>query len=175
MVRDSVGPSNAEPTDSTDLVLEKDELEMLRIFHRSFNLPGLRLGLINPVCADDYFPTEETMVAHEEATVAHEPLEAFPAQLAEALPQQTAALLKRAEAVLNPTEEIDEEIQVSPVGKELEYLFPNSSPQVPGRTRGPSGVARYARPARDDDLLFPFPLRIAQPAPYCPSMLTHAV
>ncbi|KAL1519807.1 hypothetical protein AB1Y20_023314 [Prymnesium parvum] len=139
MVRDSVGPSNAEPTDSTDLVLEKDELEMLRIFHRSFNLPGLRLGLINPVCADDYFPTEETMVAHEEATVAHEPLEAFPAQLAEALPQQTAALLKRAEAVLNPTEEIDEEIQVSPVGKET---------RIPLSQFEPSGSRPHSRTVR---------------------------
>lgn len=42
-----------------DLLLDREELEMLRVFHRSFNLPGLRLGLVNPVCHDDFFPPDE--------------------------------------------------------------------------------------------------------------------
>jgi len=42
-----------------DLVLDREELEMLKVFHRSFNLPGLRHGLLNPVCKEDYYPPEE--------------------------------------------------------------------------------------------------------------------
>jgi hypothetical protein len=32
---------------------------MLQNFHRSFNLPGLRLELVQPVCSEDYLPEEE--------------------------------------------------------------------------------------------------------------------
>ena len=107
-----------DPTESSDLVLEREELEMLRTFHRSFNLPGLRLGLINPICADDYFPKEEQEVAVDNMqapAVDREPwIDDLPSQLAAALPQQTESLLQQAEALLNPTEEIDEEISDSP-------------------------------------------------------------
>lgn len=80
--------------------------------------PGLRLGLINPVCADDYFPKEEQEVAMDDIqapAVDREPwIDDLPSQLAAALPQQTESLLQQAEALLNPTEEIDEEISESP-------------------------------------------------------------
>ena len=32
---------------------------MLNVFHRSFNLPGLRYGLFTPVAKEDYYPPEE--------------------------------------------------------------------------------------------------------------------
>eukprot|EP00966_Prymnesium_polylepis_P168633 3899470-Prymnesium_polylepis.2 len=83
----------SDPTESTDLVLEREDLEALRIFHRSFNLPGLRLGLINPVCADGYFPKEDEAAedsddcpAEEELIVDREPwIDDMPSQLAAAL------------------------------------------------------------------------------------------
>ena len=31
---------------------------MLKIFHKSFNLPGLRHGLVRPVLEDDYYPPD---------------------------------------------------------------------------------------------------------------------
>jgi len=45
--------------DALDMPLDKDELDMLAIFHKSFNLPGLRHGLIRPVLSTDYYPEEE--------------------------------------------------------------------------------------------------------------------
>ena len=66
----------------TDLVLDRDELEMLKVFHRSFNLPGLRHGLVNPVCREDYYPPEEEAEAAQR--------QALQAQ------RQTADLLQRA-------------------------------------------------------------------------------
>ena len=107
----------SDPTESSDLVLDREDLEALHIFHRSFNLPGLRLGLINPVCADDYFPKEEQDVGTDDVSPAidREPwIDDLPSQLAAALPQQTESLLQQAEALLNPTEEIDEDISDSP-------------------------------------------------------------
>lgn len=95
-----------DPSHSSDLVLEKEELEMLRIFHRSFNLPGLRLGIINPVCVDDYFPEEE-------GGASRAPEDDAAAQLAAVRPQ-TEDLLERAAALLSLNEEITEEIVDSP-------------------------------------------------------------
>ena len=48
------------PDDVGDpLPLDREELEMLAVFHKSFNLPGLRYGLVTPVAKDDYYPPEE--------------------------------------------------------------------------------------------------------------------
>lgn len=47
------------PADALDMPLDKEELDMLAIFHKSFNLPGLRHGLLRPVLATDYYPEEE--------------------------------------------------------------------------------------------------------------------
>ena len=41
------------------LVLERDEMQMLEAFHRSFNLPGLKLGLVRAVCEEDWLPPED--------------------------------------------------------------------------------------------------------------------
>ena len=52
-------PPSPDPTLEETLPLDKDELRQLEIFHRSFNLPGLRLGLVRPVCTEDYLPEED--------------------------------------------------------------------------------------------------------------------
>jgi hypothetical protein len=57
---------------SETLALDADELRMLKIFHKSFNLPGLRYGLVNPVLSEDYYPEEEE---EEAATVDEQPLQ----------------------------------------------------------------------------------------------------
>ena len=41
------------------LPLDQEELRMLSIFHKSFNLPGLRFGLVRPVIEDDYYPPDD--------------------------------------------------------------------------------------------------------------------
>lgn len=83
-----------------DLVLDREELEMLKVFHRSFNLPGLRHGLLNPVCKEDYYPPEEgedpqaVAVQHRAAAA------------------RTSSLLEQAAQLLgdDPGEAIEEEI-----------------------------------------------------------------
>ena len=54
-------PAAPPPADvqQEDLVLDRDELRMLDIFDRSFQLPGLRLGLLKPICSEDYYPEDE--------------------------------------------------------------------------------------------------------------------
>uniref|UniRef100_A0A7S3ATQ5 Uncharacterized protein n=1 Tax=Haptolina ericina TaxID=156174 RepID=A0A7S3ATQ5_9EUKA len=96
-----------EPAGSTDLVLEREDLEALQIFHRSFNLPGIRLGLINPICADDYFPAEE-QVDEEPPAVDREPWIEGPPPLAQ-LGTHTEELLQQANALLG-ADEVAEEI-----------------------------------------------------------------
>ena len=87
--------------DALDLVLERDELEALQVFHRSFNLPGLRFGLLNPVCDEDYYPPD-----HEE--------EEDPVATAAKIPSQTEDLIRAANALLigDDAPGIEEEIQV---------------------------------------------------------------
>ena len=54
-------PAAPPPADvEQDLVLDREELRMLEIFDRSFQLPGLRLGLLKPICSEDYYPEDET-------------------------------------------------------------------------------------------------------------------
>ena len=52
---------HAAPPNAEELILplEPDEMRMLQIFHKSFNLPGLRLGLVRPVAEEDYYPPDE--------------------------------------------------------------------------------------------------------------------
>lgn len=83
-----------------DLVLDREELDMLKVFHRSFNLPGLRHGLLNPVCKDDYFPPEEGD-EHQAVAVQHRAAAAHSSSLLE----QAAQLLGD-----EPGEAIEEEI-----------------------------------------------------------------
>ena len=54
------------PTEEV-LPLDKEELDMLAIFHKSFNLPGLRHGLVRPVLDTDYFPEEEEEAVDEQS------------------------------------------------------------------------------------------------------------
>ena len=83
-----------------DLVLDREDLDALRIFHKSFNLPGLRFGLLNPICSDDYYPEDETAVP----AVDREPW-------ISQLPAQTESLITRANALLLG-EEVPEEEEV---------------------------------------------------------------
>ena len=87
--------------DTDPLVLDKEELEMLQTFHRSFNLPGLRYGLVTPVAKEDYYPPDEA-----EASAAQR--QAVQAQA------RTSDLLRQASTLLGgddePVEAIEEEI-----------------------------------------------------------------
>ena len=91
-------PGQQPPLDAADLeplVLDPDELKALQIFHRSFNLPGIRLGLVTPVSQDDYFPPEEGGDdLSQAAALAHQC-------------KETAALLQQAQEMLS-TEVIEE-------------------------------------------------------------------
>ena len=108
LARTKLARTESDPAESTDLVLDREDLEALRIFHRSFNLPGIRLGLINPVCADDYFPSEERIGVDVEPSVDREPWGGPPSPV-NLLPAQSADLLTRADMVLG-ADEIDEDI-----------------------------------------------------------------
>eukprot|EP00962_Isochrysis_galbana_P055388 scaffold27151_cov163-Isochrysis_galbana.AAC.2 len=61
-VRDAPLPPQAQTpppeVGTEDLVLDAADLRALKIFHESFKLPGLRLGLLTPVCRDDYYPDD---------------------------------------------------------------------------------------------------------------------
>lgn len=98
----------AEPSAEVDLPLDQEELDMLAIFHKSFNLPGLRLGLVKPVLEGDYYPPDEDFADEappepvaEAQDVWEEP--SFADELA-ALRAETQALTMRASAML-PAEE----------------------------------------------------------------------
>jgi hypothetical protein len=87
-----------------DLVLDRDELQMLEIFHRSFNLPGLRLGLVRPHCSEDYFPEEEGAAAEHAAGFVEEETDAHTAELRNIL-HRTEQLRLEADSVLTVEEE----------------------------------------------------------------------
>ena len=59
------------------LPLDREELRMLEVFHRSFNLPGLRLGLVQPVIEDEYYPEdfEEQHADADDGQRPHDPPE----------------------------------------------------------------------------------------------------
>ena len=52
-------PLESERAPELDLLLDQEELDMLAVFHKSFNLPGLRLGLVKPVLEVDYYPPDD--------------------------------------------------------------------------------------------------------------------
>jgi len=83
---------------SEDLVLDAADLRALHIFHTSFNLPGLRLGLVNPVCRDDYFPDDFEEEGAAASALQHQA-------------SRTQTLLEQAQAVLGEMD-IAEEVEV---------------------------------------------------------------
>ena len=134
---EDVAPPPPPPVDALDLVLDKDELEMLQIFHRSFKLPGLQHGLLKPVCTDDYFP--------EDAADYHEPAAADQLQ---ALMKQTAELRMQADEVLEeePLEDLASEEPASQVFRTAAPTLsaaPVRTVRRPGSgVRPPSGGSR---------------------------------
>lgn len=52
-------PALVPSPDELTLPLDREELRMLEIFHKSFNLPGLRFGLVRPVADEDYYPPDD--------------------------------------------------------------------------------------------------------------------
>ena len=83
------------------LPLDREELEMLAVFHKSFNLPGLRYGLVTPVAKDDYYPPEEHNTNADQS---------------EAVQARTSDLLRQASELLGgeAAEAIEEEITSTP-------------------------------------------------------------
>ena len=125
---DVPGPPAPE---ALDLVLDREELEMLQVFHRSFKLPGLRHGLLKLVCSEDYYPEEEEeapQLPSEGAVPAryHEPTAA---ERLEALRKQTEALRVQADEVLEEEEEaiLEEEVTPPPPAVRQEAGRPSSS------------------------------------------------
>ena len=72
---ESRAPPPIANSEELTLPLDPEELRMLEIFHKSFNLPGLRLGLVRPVADDDYYPPD-----HEEDDDQEQPPPAPPPQ-----------------------------------------------------------------------------------------------
>ena len=101
---DDVGVEYSDP-----LLLDREELEMLAVFHKSFNLPGLRYGLVTPVAKEDYYPPEE-----------HNPNADQPPAVQAGLQAQarTSDLLRQAGELLggDAAEDIEEEIAGTPEG-----------------------------------------------------------
>mmetsp|Transcript_39913 Transcript_39913/g.105449 ORF Transcript_39913/g.105449 Transcript_39913/m.105449 type:complete len:162 (+) Transcript_39913:71-556(+) len=122
------------PVDPLDLVLDREELEMLKIFHRSFKLPGLQFGLLKPVCYEDYYPEDE---AHDTPAPDH----------LQALLKQTAELQLHAGGVLGddePLEELMEEEEDVPVFQTSVRPASSGAPVRTVRTTGRPGSG--ARP-----------------------------
>lgn len=55
------GPSRNLGEDEGDLLLERVEFELLQKFHTRFNLGGIRLGVVRPVCVDDLQVNDEVV------------------------------------------------------------------------------------------------------------------
>ena len=104
-------PSGAEF--SQDLVLDAEELAALQTFHKSFNLPGLRFGLVNAVCRDDHFPPEDEQIASSPQHQPAAPAAAPEPSIGEEALAGTFSLLAQADALLGPAAEIAEEIAPS--------------------------------------------------------------
>lgn len=122
-------PAPPPPLDPLDLVLDRDELEMLEVFHRSFNLPGLRHNLLKPICHEDYFPTEEDC---------HEPSAAEQLQI---LMKRTTELKLEADEVLEEAIEDEEDVE-QPLTMESR---PSSAAPVRSIRRPTSGSQQPAR------------------------------
>ena len=121
------------------LPLDREELEMLAVFHKSFNLPGLRYGLVTPVAKDDYYPPEEHDTNADQSEAVQAGLRAQ---------ARTSDLLRQASELLGgeAAEVIEEEITSTPNGGQSELARwmaqpesePRRSPQV---RRGNSSAA----------------------------------
>lgn len=107
---------NRPPSDDAlDLVLGRDELDMLEVFHRSFNLPGLRLGLLRPVCTDDYFPEEEEAAVVDPAIAAEAAAFAARAANEPSAADELAKLLQKSTTLHAAVDEVlEEEIDTAP-------------------------------------------------------------
>ena len=128
------------PDDVGDpLPLDREELEMLAVFHKSFNLPGLRYGLVTPVAKDDYYPPEEHDTNADQSEAVQAGLRAQ---------ARTSDLLRQASELLGgeAAEVIEEEITSTPDGGQSELARwmaqpesePRRNPQV---RRGNSSAA----------------------------------
>ena len=128
------------PDDVGDpLPLDREELEMLAVFHKSFNLPGLRFGLVTPVAKDDYYPPEEHDTNADQSEAVQAGLRAQ---------ARTSDLLRQASELLGgeAAEVIEEEITSTPDGGQSELARwmaqpesePRRNPQV---RRGNSSAA----------------------------------
>ena len=128
---DDVGVEYSDP-----LLLDGEELKMLAIFHRSFNLPGLRYGLVTPVAKEDYYPPEE-----------HNPNAGQPQAVQAGLRAQarTSDLLRQASELLGgeAAEAIEEEIASTPDGgqTELARWMAQPEPEPLRARRGNSSAA----------------------------------
>mgnify|MGYP001212668245 CR=1 FL=1 len=114
---DDAGVEYADP-----LLLDREELEMLNVFHRSFNLPGLRYGLFKPVAKEDYYPLEEDQIDA--------------GQLQAGLQAHTSDLLRQANALLGgeAADAIEEEIACTPESEQSEltrWMAPPSAGTQP--------------------------------------------
>ena len=112
---------------------------MLAVFHKSFNLPGLRYGLVTPVAKDDYYPPEEHDTNADQSEAVQAGLRAQ---------ARTSDLLRQASELLGgeAAEVIEEEITSTSDGGQSELARwmaqpesePRRSPQV---RRGNSSAA----------------------------------
>ena len=121
------------------LPLDREELEMLAVFHKSFNLPGLRYGLVTPVAKDDYYPPEEHNTNADQSEAVQAGLRAQ---------ARTSDLLRQASELLGgeAAEVIEEEITSTPDGGQSELArwmaLPESEPRrSPQVRRGNSSAA----------------------------------
>ena len=132
---DAVAPSRQTtqpPADlqlpQNDLVLDRDEIEMLQAFHRSFNLPGLRFGLVNVVDREDYYPEEDG------AAVDPDSAEGMLSQVQ----ADMRALRMQAASLLDGDDEVVEDIGAEATAAPPESARPASRPHSRS-VRRPSG------------------------------------
>lgn len=132
---------------SDPLLLDREELEMLAVFHKSFNLPGLRYGLVTPVAKEDYYPPEE-----------HNPNADQPQAVQAGLRAQarTSDLLRQASELLGgeAAEAIEEEIASTPEQGQSELARwmaqpepePQRSPQLRHGNSSAAPIRTESRP-----------------------------
>ena len=141
-------PRPPDDVGATDpLPLDREELEMLAVFHKSFNLPGLRYGLVTPVAKDDYYPPEEHNTNADQSEAVQAGLRAQ---------ARTSDLLRQASELLGgeAAEVIEEEITSTPDGGQSELARwmaqpesePRRSPQVRRRNSSAAPIRTESRP-----------------------------
>jgi hypothetical protein len=141
-------PRPPDDVGATDpLPLDREELEMLAVFHKSFNLPGLRYGLVTPVAKDDYYPPEEHNTNADQSEALQAGLRAQ---------ARTSDLLRQASELLGgeAAEVIEEEITSTPDGGQSELARwmaqpesePRRSPQVRRCNSSAAPIRTESRP-----------------------------